>query len=180
MRFGMLFIAAASAAGCGSPEADSAAPAEESEVTLELPPELPPATTLPPPAPPASQATEASSEPGEAPEKEGGAEPKREEPAPAKAEEPPPREEAAPEAPAAEEAGPAGAGPPLADAAIARTIDRIGYRCGNVLSVTRLEETNAAGQPVYRIACSSGETYRGTNRGGRMYFRPWTGRLSGR
>jgi hypothetical protein len=35
--------------------------------------------------------------------------------------------------------------------------------------------TNAAGQPVFRINCSSGAAYRGSTRNGRMYFRPWPG-----
>jgi outer membrane biosynthesis protein TonB len=63
--------------------------------------------------------------------------------------------------------------PPLGDAEIARTIDRIGFPCGRVVS----SEAVASGQGIYKINCSSGEAYQGTTKGGHLFFRPWTGKL---
>ena len=63
--------------------------------------------------------------------------------------------------------------PPLGDAEIARTIDRIGFPCGRVVS----SETVASAQGIYKINCSSGESYQGTNKQGHLFFRPWTGKL---
>ena len=190
MRLAMIFGAAALAGACGSGDRQPA-PGEQlaaaAPVTIELPPELPP-----PAEPPKAEEKPAAPVPEEAPEEveEKAALPKTaaetEAPPPKKAdagaeagapaEEPrqPAEEPAAP----AEEVGPVGERPPLPDATIARTIDRIGYRCGAVRSAARVEQSG--GSPVYRISCASGETYRGTNRGGRMYFRPWEGRRGGR
>lgn len=63
--------------------------------------------------------------------------------------------------------------PPLGDAEIARTIDRIGFSCGRVVS----SEAVASAQGVYKINCSSGEAYQGTTKQGHLFFRPWTGKL---
>jgi hypothetical protein len=61
----------------------------------------------------------------------------------------------------------AAANMPLPNKVIARTIDRIGYRCGDVAS------TNAvAGQPgVYTVSCTSGRSFQATPIGGRYRFR---------
>jgi DnaJ-like protein len=56
---------------------------------------------------------------------------------------------------------------PLPNATIARTIERIGYRCGRVVSTSAVE--GAAG--VYNIACASGDSYRATPLHGRYHFR---------
>lgn len=63
---------------------------------------------------------------------------------------------------------PAAARLPLSNERIAQTIQRIGYACGEVTGATAVE-----GEPVptWRITCSSGDSYRGTNRGGNMRFR---------
>ncbi|WP_332811971.1 hypothetical protein [Sphingomonas sp.] len=63
--------------------------------------------------------------------------------------------------------------PPLGDAEIARTIDRIGFACGRVVS----SEAVASAQGIYKINCSSGESYQGTTKQGHLFFRPWTGKL---
>jgi hypothetical protein len=56
---------------------------------------------------------------------------------------------------------------PLASATIARTIERIGYGCGRVVSATGVD--GAAG--VFNITCSSGDTYRAAPVRGRYHFR---------
>jgi outer membrane biosynthesis protein TonB len=63
--------------------------------------------------------------------------------------------------------------PPLGDTEIARTIDRIGFPCGRVVS----SEAVGSGQGTYKINCSSGEAYQGTTKRGHLFFRPWTGKL---
>jgi len=63
--------------------------------------------------------------------------------------------------------------PPLGDAEIARTIDRIGFPCGRVVS----SEAVVSAQGIYKINCSSGEAYQGTTKQGHLFFRPWTGKL---
>jgi hypothetical protein len=57
---------------------------------------------------------------------------------------------------------------PVSTKLIARTIERIGYRCGDVSSAAPAEG-NAQG--VYRITCSSGQTYQATPVRGRYHFR---------
>ena len=56
---------------------------------------------------------------------------------------------------------------PLANATIARTIERIGYGCGKVVSTSGVE--GAAG--AFNITCSSGDTYRAAPVHGRYHFR---------
>jgi curved DNA-binding protein CbpA len=56
---------------------------------------------------------------------------------------------------------------PLASSTIARTIERIGYGCGRVVSETAVE--GSAG--VFTITCSSGDTYRAAPVRGRYRFR---------
>lgn len=75
---------------------------------------------------------------------------------------------AAVEAPASEAAA---ADLPLPKSVIARTIDRIGFACGSVASASAVE--GAAG--VFRIDCSSGQSYRAAPVRGRYHFRRWSG-----
>jgi hypothetical protein len=56
---------------------------------------------------------------------------------------------------------------PLTSATIARTIERIGYGCGRVVSATGVD--GALG--VFNITCSSGDTYRAAPVSGRYHFR---------
>ena len=63
------------------------------------------------------------------------------------------------------------AGLPLSNSTIARTIERIGYACGEVASTT------AAGAPgVYKVTCTSGQSYQATPVNGRYRFRRWGSR----
>jgi hypothetical protein len=59
---------------------------------------------------------------------------------------------------------------PLSNSTIARTIHRIGYGCGQVTSATAVE--GASG--VYKVSCSSGQTYRAAPVRGRYHFRRWS------
>ena len=185
---------------CGSSGSEPAATEQgSSSVTLELPaPEPYRGVSIPEaPAPVAENAVDADARP-EAPE------PAPPEPEAAEKKAP---EKNAPEKKAAEKQGddeerstaPAGAAPseekngapaarnksnadaaptrpgrpPLGDAEIARTIDRIGFPCGRVVS----SEAVASAQGIYKINCSSGESYQGTSKQGHLFFRPWTGKL---
>lgn len=56
---------------------------------------------------------------------------------------------------------------PLSNATIARTIERIGYGCGRVVSSAGVEGTSGA----FTITCSSGDTYRAAPVRGRYHFR---------
>jgi len=56
---------------------------------------------------------------------------------------------------------------PLPNRVIARTIERIGYSCGEVASTTTVD--GSAG--VYRGTCSSGQSYQASPVGGRYRFR---------
>ena len=55
---------------------------------------------------------------------------------------------------------------PLPNSVIARTIERIGYSCGDVASASRGD-----GEGVFNITCSSGESYKATPVRGRYHFR---------
>jgi hypothetical protein len=57
---------------------------------------------------------------------------------------------------------------PLSNRVVARTIDRIGYRCGEVSATAPVE---GEGQGIYKITCSSGHTYQATPSHGRYRFR---------
>ena len=63
------------------------------------------------------------------------------------------------------------AGLPLPNEVVARTIERIGYACGEVASATAVD--GAAG--VFKITCSSGQVYRAAPSRGRYHFRRWSG-----
>jgi hypothetical protein len=55
---------------------------------------------------------------------------------------------------------------PLSNSVVARTIERIGYSCGTVVSTTAVEASG-----VYTVTCSSGHTYRAAPSHGRYRFR---------
>ena len=57
----------------------------------------------------------------------------------------------------------------MATKLVARTIERIGYSCGQVASTSAVE--GAAG--VYKVTCTSGQTYRAAPVHGRYRFRRW-------
>jgi len=59
---------------------------------------------------------------------------------------------------------------PLPRRVVARTLDRIGYSCGEVGSIANVE----AG--VFKVTCTSGQSYRAAPVGGRYHFRRWSGR----
>ncbi len=79
-------------------------------------------------------------------------------------------ETAGDEAPAASTAA---ATMPLPSRVIARTIDRIGYSCGSVVSTSPVE---SAAPGVYKITCSSGQSFQAKPVNGRYRFRRTGGR----
>ena len=58
---------------------------------------------------------------------------------------------------------------PLPESTIARTIQRIGYGCGSVVSATSVDGSDG----VFKITCSSGDIYRAAPVAGRYHFRRW-------
>ena len=62
---------------------------------------------------------------------------------------------------------------PLSSTTIARTIERIGYACGEVASTTPVE---GGARGVFRITCTSGQSYQATPVNGRYRFRRWDSR----
>jgi hypothetical protein len=56
---------------------------------------------------------------------------------------------------------------PLPNKVIARTIDRIGYACGSVASASAVEGADG----VYKINCTSGQSYQASPVHGRYHFR---------
>ncbi len=64
------------------------------------------------------------------------------------------------------------AGLPLPNSVVARTIDRIGFRCGRVQSVTPVPD---AAPGIYKVTCSSGLSYQASPVNGRYRFRKWSG-----
>jgi curved DNA-binding protein CbpA len=65
---------------------------------------------------------------------------------------------------------PAAANLPLPTAVMARTIERIGYACGQIASSTPVEG-EAPG--VYKVTCTSGDSYQAGPVKGRYHFRRW-------
>lgn len=65
-------------------------------------------------------------------------------------------------------------------AAWAAVIRKAGFACDRILWARQLEREPGRSLGIYKIQCASGETYQGTRRNGRLYFRRWTGRLYGR
>ena len=78
---------------------------------------------------------------------------------------------AKPEEPAEASARPAKL--PLPDTVVARTIERIGYACGQVTSSSAV---SGDGGPAYKVTCSSGASYRASTIAGHLRFRKWDGR----
>jgi hypothetical protein len=62
---------------------------------------------------------------------------------------------------------------PLSSTTIARTIERIGYACGEVASTSPVE---GGARGVFRITCTSGQSYQARPVNGRYRFRRWDGR----
>lgn len=60
---------------------------------------------------------------------------------------------------------------PLPNKVIARTIDRIGYACGAVASASPVE---GEGPGVYKVTCTSGQSYQASPVNGRYRFRRWS------
>ena len=60
---------------------------------------------------------------------------------------------------------------PLPDNVVARTIDKIGYSCGSVASTAAV----AGASGVFKVTCSSGQTYQATPVHGRYRFRRSSG-----
>ena len=57
---------------------------------------------------------------------------------------------------------------PLPNKVVARTIERIGYACGEVASTTPVE---GAGSGVFTVTCTSGQSYQARPVRGRYRFR---------
>jgi hypothetical protein len=62
---------------------------------------------------------------------------------------------------------PAAARLPIPDRVVARTIERIGYACGEVASSAPVEGARGA----FNVTCSSGQTFQATPVNGRYRFR---------
>jgi hypothetical protein len=60
---------------------------------------------------------------------------------------------------------------PLSNATIARIIGRIGYSCGKVTGTDAVDAANG----VFKVTCSSGQSYRASPVRGRYHFRRWQG-----
>ena len=61
---------------------------------------------------------------------------------------------------------PVAASMPLPNAVVARTIERIGYACGEVASTSAME-----GEGVFKVTCTSGQSYRAAPVHGRYRFK---------
>lgn len=59
---------------------------------------------------------------------------------------------------------------PLPNTLVARTIERIGYACGAVASATALEGDEPG---MYKVTCTSGQSYQARPVHGRYHFRRW-------
>ena len=64
---------------------------------------------------------------------------------------------------------PAAASLGLPNRVVARTIERIGYSCGEVASTTAVDGTSG----VFKVTCTSGSSYQARPVGGRYRFRRW-------
>jgi hypothetical protein len=76
----------------------------------------------------------------------------------------PPEQDAVADAPTPA-AAPVSASMPLSNAAIARTIGRIGYSCGRVASTSQILGN------MFKVTCTSGDSYRAAPVGGRYRFK---------
>jgi hypothetical protein len=154
----------------------------EPAMTAMLPPAKPlPAITAPPPGPDPSMVEALPARPkraaAAAPRAERAASP----PQPVATEEPLPADSQSEQIDASEiatgqavvesppvEVTVAAAKLPLPDSVVARTIERIGYSCGQVASTSPVE---GAGSGVYKVTCTSGYSYRAAPVRGRYHFR---------
>lgn len=59
---------------------------------------------------------------------------------------------------------------PLPNRTIARTIDRIGYACGAVSSTSSVE---GSGPGIFKVTCTSGQSFQASPVNGRYRFRRW-------
>jgi hypothetical protein len=150
------------------------APTDEASAALATPPEPP---VVQPSAGPEAKARPTEAPPAAAP----AAEPRGDESTPAS---PAAQADVQPSASTAVDSGSAspadtaagdstpvaasGAKLPLPNATVARTIERIGYACGEVVS-TSAAEGGAPG--VFKVTCSSGDSYQATPLHGRYHFR---------
>jgi hypothetical protein len=165
-------IAGASAlAGCSKAVPDGSAGENGASVTIELPE---PTEAVEPPtlniaADPSETDEPRTVEPSAAVEPAAEAKPVPK-PAEARPQPKPVEKEAAPEKERDKEAdAPVPAKPlPLPSATIVQAIERIGYRCGSISSSKKID--GVAGSSDYTINCSSGDSYRASNRSGRYRF----------
>ena len=166
-------------AGWWSASAINETPQPENMVSVSLPPAAPLATPATPgiAPPPVSSAPEIKLE--RRPNTATAADPVQRDPSsprPVTAEERPEEPQAATIAieQATEEGAPSPpavtAAMPLPDRLIARTIEKIGYSCGSVASTVPVEG-EAAG--VFKVTCSSGQSYQARPVNGRYHFRRW-------
>ena len=158
---------------CG-PQAEDEANSAQASVTVDLPaaqlPENGPAplqenaqaTAVEAPAEPSVPIAEAPSEEAGADKSNTGSNATEEQSAPEQTPEP-----AEPD-PQTSTTG----GLPLPNSVVARTIDRIGFQCGRVLSVAAVA---GAAPGTYKVTCSSGLSYQASPRNGRYRFRKWSG-----
>lgn len=163
-------------AGWWSTSAIVETPSPENSVSVPLPPARPVATPAAPPvaAPRAEDGPVARSRPRKpagvtanpVTDAQGSPEAAATERV---AQEPPVATGLTPETAAEEE--PAAAVPlPLPNRVIARTIERIGYSCGSVASTAPVE---GEGPGVFKVTCSSGQSYQAKPVRGRYHFRRW-------
>jgi hypothetical protein len=166
-------------AGWWSTSAASEPPPPENAVSVSLPPAQP-KLTLTAPQPAAQPVRIAAPVAGSDRPKPNVAAQFQKEPIastsqPAAAEEPPqPIPEVTSLGDQAAEETPAASGGtatmPLPNKVIARTIDRIGYACGKV-STTAPVEGDASG--IYKVTCTSGQSFQASPVNGRYRFRRW-------
>ena len=204
LRIGLLACAALAACGPSQSEGVTAELAEESAgLTIALPE----AELAAPEAAPEDPGNSAAAESALAPDVEPPAKaaeqpvpPPPPAPAEKEAEKAPPEKEAVAEA-AAPAPAPAGAGadeveavasgeaarmrllparPETSVAPWAGHIRRAGFACGSIASARQLQRPDGRALEIYKIDCSSGGSYQGTVKRGRLYFRTWTGRLDRR
>jgi hypothetical protein len=172
-------------AGCGgaAPEAPAVEePKSAAGVTLDLPPIAAP----PAPAPAVEETGNTAEAVEEAPEPQPEATPEPKE----KDEEPEPEPTKTPEPPAKPETAAATgdaasmrllpARPADAVAPWAGHIRRAGFQCEGIGSARQLQRPDGKTLEIYKIDCTSGGTYQGTVKQGRLFFREWTGQLERR
>jgi hypothetical protein len=72
----------------------------------------------------------------------------------------------------AEEASTAAASMPISNASIARTLARVGYSCGQVVSTAAVASDTPG---IFKVTCASGHSYRAAPVNGRYRFGRWKG-----